>query len=90
MQDILDHLTELAAAEPADVAAEKPRNHLAALVEAELPVARPGEVLKVGKGGPRRSSDHVGDEGAAVSRTGSGWEVPRPEEEIGDCIGEVG
>ena len=25
MQDILDHLTELTAAEPADVAAEKPR-----------------------------------------------------------------
>jgi len=53
MQDILDHLTELTAAEPADVAAEKPRkvghNHLAAAVEAELPVARPGEVLKVGK-----------------------------------------
>ena len=51
MQDILDHMTVLTAAEPADVAAEKPRkvghNHLAALVEAELPVARPGEVLKV-------------------------------------------
>ncbi len=63
MQDILDHLTELTAAEregaavpaseSANTAAEKPRkvghNHLAALVEAELPVARPGEVLKVGK-----------------------------------------
>ena len=36
MQDILDHLTELTASEPA-----------AAAVEAELPVARPGEVLKV-------------------------------------------
>ena len=54
MQDILDHLTELTAAEPADVAAEKPRkvghNHLAAAVEAELPVARPGEVLSGGGG----------------------------------------
>ena len=63
MQDILDHLTELTAAEregstvpasePAAVAAEKPRkvehNHLAAAIEAELPVARPGEALKVGK-----------------------------------------
>ena len=63
MQDIVRHLTELTtaeressavpAAEPADVAAEKPRNvghnHLAALVAAELPVARPGEALKVGK-----------------------------------------
>ena len=53
MQDIVRHLADLTASEPADAAAEKPRkvgrNHLAALVEAELPVARPGEALKVGK-----------------------------------------
>ena len=46
-------LGDVAQPQPTDPASENVshmgHNHLAALVEAELPVARPGEVLKVGK-----------------------------------------